>query len=90
MLLSKSVFFSISSHLMLCLATFSKHTILIAEPIKKSTLQIHLSIFQPAQIQPDFQNTITYCSRYKTPYFFLQNTEAECLISFEVLIASLI
>lgn len=33
------------------------------------------------QIQPDFHIAITYESGYKTSYFFLQNTEAECLIS---------
>lgn len=57
------------------------HTVLIAEPIKQSMLQIHLCILQPTQIQPDFQTAIAYSLGYKTLYFFLQNTKAECLIS---------
>lgn len=60
------------------------HTILIAEPIKKSMFQIHLCILQPPQIQPDFQIAITYSLGYKILYYLWQNTEAECLISSEV------
>lgn len=69
---------------MLCLAIFSKHKILIVEPIKKWTFQKYPCILQPPQIQLDFQIAITCGSRYKTSYFFSQNTEAECLISAEV------
>lgn len=54
---------------MLCLAIFSKHTILIAEPIKKSMFQIYLCILQLPQIQPDFQIAITYGSRYDFIFF---------------------
>lgn len=69
---------------MLCLTIFTKHKILIVEPIKKSTFQKYPCILQPPQIQLDFQIAITHGSRYKTSYFFCQNTEAECLISAEV------
>lgn len=67
------------------------HTVLTAERIKKLTFQKHfwtLHLLETPQIKPDFQIAITCGSGHKT--LFLQNIEAECLISAEVWVASLV